>query len=177
MARRLANIFLSLFLTIVFVPVWAQQNAGSNTDKSKPAQEKTLPKKILRPNVYLDSSNYSGGEIPKKELDDLLKKRLTAHDSSGNNYRIIGFDFTYAERNLYEDSIGNSEVLVDYMNEYCPGDTITTDISGSIFDRAKAGDTVFIDHIQLMPYPGNTILSPTDTAIIAGKGLKCIIVK
>lgn len=177
MASRLMNVFLSVLLTMIFVPAGAQQKAGNNINNKQDAQDKAPSKKILRPNVYLDSSNYSGGEIQKKELDDLLKKQLTARDSSGNYYKVIGFDFTYAERNLYEDSIGNSQVLVDYMNEYCLGDTITADILASIFDRTKAGDTIFIDHIQLIPYPGNVTLSPADTAVIAGKGLKCVIVK
>ena len=131
--------------------------------------------KLLRPNVYLGT--YSGGVIPKQKFDDLLKNGFTSYDSDRNKYSIAGFDFTYAEHVLYEDEGGNLQVLVDYLNEYCPGDTISANISLTLYQRIKAGDTIFIDNIKLHSLPGNTLLSAGDTSIIAGKAMKCVISK
>jgi len=175
--NRSVNTFLLIFLLILGLKVWAQQKAG-NKAGNKPADHAVKAHKaLLLPGVYFGNTGLAGGVYPKKEFDDLLKKGFTAHDSVGNKYQIVGFDFTYAERNLYEDSIGNLEVLVDYMNEYCVGDTISSGISGSIYERIKEGDTVYIDHVTLLKNPGNTLLSANDTSELLGKGLKCVIVK
>jgi hypothetical protein len=177
---RTIRIFLFVFLLAIALDLAAQQSAtnkkGAKTTEKTPAKSTGTHKFFVIPRTYIGGT-YSGGPITKIEFDQLLKKGFTAHDTLGNNYRIVGFDFTYAERNLYEDSIGNLQVLVDYLNEYCPGDTVSTGISNSIYDRIKPGDTVFIDHVQLRALPGNTLFSPGDSLALSGKGMKCVIVK
>jgi hypothetical protein len=140
-------------------------------------------KKAFVPPVYLGNSDYSGGLIKKKVFDSLLRQGLKSRDSLGNTYRPIGFDFSYAERNLYEDSAANLVVLTDFSSEYCTGDTLSADISTStenaqsIYQRTKAGDTAYFDHIKLHILPGNVIFSGRDTLPILGRGMKFVIVK
>lgn len=99
--------------------------------------------------VYLGQSQYKGGPIPKAKFDELLHHGITSKDSLGNKYNIIGFMFTYVERNLYEDSVGKLMIVPDYIAEYCEGDTIGVDISTSLYERIKQNDTVYFDNITL----------------------------
>jgi len=130
------------------------------------AQKENLPK-LLFP--YLGNSNYSEGFIPKRAFDSLLKQRITARDSNGNSYKVTGFTFSYGERNLYEDSIGNLMMLTDYFSEYCVGDTITPAIRYMLNDnRTKAGDTAYIESIKVILSEGRTLRT---------KGMKFILTK
>ena len=176
--RRAINIFTITFLTVCCLKLFAQQIAGKAAAKTN---EK--PRKLFIPPVYLGHSAYSGGAIRKQLFDSLLKQGLSAHDSLGNIYRVAGFDFSYAERNLYEDSVANLVVLTDFQSEYCPGDTISLDLSlatetsPSIYQRTKAGDTVYFDHIRLFAQHGNKIFPSLDTLPILGRGMKFTITK
>ena len=170
MMRRSVNIILFVCLAGFCLNLLAQA-------------KNSKPKKLFVPPVYLGNSDYSDGPIKKTLFDSLLKQGLKSHDSLGNIYRVIGFDFSYAERNLYEDSVANLIVLTDFSSEYCPGDTISADISRStensesIYKRTKGGDTVYFDHIRLSVLPGNKILSANDTLPVLGKGMKFVIIK
>ena len=170
MMRRTYSILLLTGLIAVCIASWAQQ-----------AKKKTT--KVFMPPVYLGNSGYTGGAIRKAEFDQLLKQGLQAHDSLGNKYRIVGFDFSYAERNLYEDSSANLVLLADFSSEYCTGDTISSDISQStedkpsLYDRTKAGDTAYFSNILLTTCPGNTILTIPDTVTILGRDMKFVITK
>jgi len=42
---------------------------------------------------------------------------------------VTGFDFSYAEQKLYEDSMGKVVLMIDMSSEYCPGDTLQSDIA------------------------------------------------
>lgn len=114
-------------------------------EKSAPANSKNAP--VVH--TYLGQSDMTGGKIPRDEFNRLLKQGLRAKDSSGNSYRVDGFFFSYAERNLYEDSVGNLMMMTDYMREYCVGDTVSRAISLNIFDRTKPGDTAYFDNIRV----------------------------
>lgn len=128
-------------------------------------------KKVFLPQAYLGNSDYYSGTIKKDVLSNLLKQGLTSKDAAGNKYKVTGFEFAYSERALYEDSVGNLQVLVDYMFEYCPGDTLSSGISSVIYDRFKAGDTVFFNRIH--------VLKPNAASgdIVSGKGMKFVITK
>lgn len=120
-----------------------------------PAQkENTL--KLIYP--YLGNSSYSEGLIPKQAFDSLLRQGITAKDSAGNSYKVTGFTFSYGERNLYEDSVGNLIMLTDYFSEYCIGDTISPAIKFMLNEnRTKAGDTAYIEKIKVLLPEGGTV--------------------
>ncbi len=155
------------------------------------AQQKGKAKHIFKPTVYLGQSQLTGGAIKKEDFNRFLRQGLTSRDSVGDKYKIVSFDFIYGERILYEDSIGNLKVLVDFNTSYCPGDTITTDMattvhaeqsktgeeSPGIYDRIKPGDTIYFDHIRVERLAKNAVISLSDTIPIAGKGMKFWIVK
>lgn len=168
--NRTVPVLLVVFLVVFGLSLFAQQAAKSK-DEHKPA------KKIFKPTVYLGQTNYSSGPIRKQLFDSLLKKGLTSHDSLGNRYKVIGFDFTYAERRLYEDSIGNLEVLTDYTYAFCPGDTVPADIDSTFFERTKPGDTAFMDHIKVVRYVNKTNQAMPDSTAFMGKGMKLWLVR
>jgi hypothetical protein len=95
----------------------------------------------------------------------------------GYKYKVMGFDFNYAERQLYEDSAGNLKIMTDFSFEYCPGDTITRNIASSIYQRTKPGDTIFIDRVMVARYTSKTNKNQVDTNVIAARAMKCIITK
>ena len=165
-----------------------------------PAQQKKAEGKtshVFMPPVYLGHSDKRGGPIKKDAFNSLLKQGLTCQDSLGNKYRIVGFDFGYSERKLYEDSVGNLITMMDYTSEYCPGDTLSTDISTtrvtaiqnyidgapdegdvsrSIYERVKVGDTVYFDHVIVAKYLNATESLPDNEAIM-GRSMKFYFVK
>lgn len=100
--------------------------------------------------VYLGNSNYTGGLIAKKVFDSLIRQGIKARDSAGNNVPVLGFTFSYGERNLYEDANGRPVVMTDYLSEYCPGDTLSPSFQMFVFrdNRTKHGDTVYFDKIK-----------------------------
>jgi hypothetical protein len=176
--RRTINTFLLVFFILFCLKLLAQQPA-----KSKATKGSSTAKKIFIPPVYLGHSQMSGGPIKKKLFDSLLKQGLVAQDSLGNKYRIAGFDFSYAERSLYEDEGGNLQILTDFQSEYCKGDTLpaylslNTENAAGIYERTKWGDTAYFDRIRLFPLPGNKMFPIIDTLPILGRGMKFILVK
>jgi len=163
---RTTKILLLVFSTVFIVSLYAQE-AKKNTDNKSGHK----PKLIVYP-VYLGRSNYQSGPISKRTFDSLMKQGLTSRDSLGNKYRVSEFAFNYAERNLYEDSSGENMMwLTDYLLEYCIGDTLSSSISSNLYERTKAGDTIYIDHIALAKMP------VADSTQIFGKAMKFEITK
>ena len=113
MMKRVFNLFLLGMSLFFCFRLMAQQ-----TNKTKTPVKLGNSKKIFLPPVYLGKSNLYGGTIKKRTFDSLLKQGITARDSLGNKYKIVGFDFSYAERGLYEDSVGNDQILTDFQSQY-----------------------------------------------------------
>ncbi len=134
------------------------------------AQDKKTvpPPPVKRIPVYLGNSGMMGGVMSKKQFDQLLQLGLTSKDSLGKSYQVEGFMLTYAERNLYEDSIGNLMYMTDLFSESFKGDTVSSYWLSQLKDRSKTGDTVYIDQI--------TVRSPEGTNE-HGKGMRIVITK
>jgi hypothetical protein len=122
------------------------QKATKGSGKATSSTSSEVPKQLR---VFLGRSDKSGGPISKMEFDRLLKQGLTAKDSLGNTYRVDGFSFSYAERNLYEDSVGNLMMLTDYLSEFCPGDTVSPAVSNNIYYKTKPGDTAYFEQVKV----------------------------
>lgn len=174
--NRTVRILLIAIPVVICLNLWAQQKKANGSAEKAHGEEPA--KKILLPTVYLGRSDYKGGPIKKDDFNRLLKQGLTSRDSLGNKYKVVGFDFNYAERELYEDSVGNLKVMVDLLYEHCPGDTITSNVSASIYERVKAGDTVYIDRVSVVRYLSNkSNKTQADSSAIGAKGMKCVIMK
>lgn len=169
--KNITYILLLVCLPVLSIVAVGQQPAGK-TDSGKPAAKTAPAVKHYLPYVYLGTSNYRGGAIKKSEFDQLLKQGLTARDTFGNNYKVIGFEFSYGEKSLYEDSVGNNIVLTDYLTEFCHGDTVTPAISSTIYDRTKPGDSVYFDGIKVLKYIGNTKETVPYADATLGMGMK-----
>src|ERR1700733_2224366 len=109
MMHRTVTILLLFLLMITGSNLSAQQKKPGDHP-----QNNNKSVHVFKPPVYLGHSEYTGGPIKKEVFNNLMKQGLTSHDSLGNHYRILGFDFGYAERKLYEDSVGNLVTLVDF---------------------------------------------------------------
>jgi hypothetical protein len=148
--KRTLNIILFIFFTFLAFTIWAQKE--KNDDRAKAP-------KYVPVYTYLGNSNLKGGTIKKSVLDSLLKQGIHAKDESGHIYQVDGFNFTYGERNLYEDSIGNLKIMTDYLLEKCFGDSLSGYIINSMADRSKEGDTVYFDKIMITRPDNTTTLS------------------
>ena len=177
---RINKIAGLLFCLLLAGVVYAQKKGA----KPKPGKAsapaaytgKKLPRNFL-PDVYLGRSAYRVGGIRKPVFDSLMKQGLSSHDSLGNNYKVTGFDFTYAERNLYEDSVANLMYVYDYQLEYCPGDTLSAGISAQLYTRTKPGDTVFFDKIRVVKLIPRAGSFDEDSVTIVGRPMKMAILK
>jgi hypothetical protein len=165
--NRTVNIFLLVFLLAIGLNLLAQQKTKGKATN--------VAGKLLLPNTYLGRSEHSGGPIQKGTFDELLKQGVTAHDSMGNKYKVVGFQFSYAERNVYEDSAGNLQMVMDYAYEYCPGDTVTSTIAASICERTKPGDTLYFDRVSVVKISKNSTQPESES--FAARGMKFYIVK
>ncbi len=164
-----------LMLMIPTLAVFGQAKKGKPSADGNAKTEVSKPVRNLVPMVTLGPGNYMGGNIKKRVFDSLAHFPLSSKDSLGNVYRVIGFDFTFGERNLYEDSVANLMVVTDYLHEYCPGDTLSAGIAATLFGRTKPGDTVYIEKVKVVRKAGDVFM-PDSTAIL-GRSLKCIITK
>lgn len=169
--KRTSNILLLVAFTCFAATLLAQQKGKKVTKKVSTID--SLHGKVSKyarhyVPVYLGHSDLTGGALPKSVFDSLMKQGIYARDSAGDVYSVIGFNFSYAEMNLYEDSIGNLKIEPDYMIEHCEGNMVDANISSSLYNRTKERDTVYIDQVQL--------LTP-DSSSADGNPMKFVITK
>lgn len=162
--RATASIFLLLLGACV-----ANVNAQTRKTAAKPTNAK--PKNVLLPIAYLGEPDKLGGPIKKDDFSRLVKLGVKGKDSTGTRYVAHGFEFVFAERMLYEDSIGNLQLMTDYLSQICLGDTLPGVVANSISERAKVGDTLIFKSIGFVKenQPANIPL--------LGKGMRFYIIK
>ena len=175
-----------LMLLLSTANVYAQQkSAGNKKQPEKPKAVASAPKTITIP-VFLGNSEQRGGAIQRESFNNLLRQGLTSHDDANNKYKILGFDLGYAERGLYEDSVGNIIPVVDFASVHCNGEKIPAymeatgqvtksgEVSMSLYERVKPGDTLYFERIRVVKY-----LTPTeaDTVSMIGKSMKFYITR
>lgn len=112
-------------------------------------EQKKKPKIIPIP-VYLGNSDIDSGVVPEQVFDSLLKQGFTSRDSNGRVFEVNKFMFTYCERNLYEDSIGNPIILTDYISEYSFDNKLKDYQLEALINKSKWGDTLIIEKITLI---------------------------
>ena len=169
--RKHTGPVVGIFLLMMFcVSLWAQQKKGAKLPEK--TSNKSTGKAAFIPLVTVGHSEYSNGPIKVALFDTLLKQGLHSKDQEGNPLTVIGFNFSYYERVVYEDSSGDLHMMVDFSKEYCPGSTITENVAASIYDRIKGGDTVLMDRILLTK---NRHGQKADTFL--GKSIKAVIIK
>lgn len=84
-----------------------------------------------------------------EEFNRRVEEGLKVADAHYSGAVFEGFDFTYLERNIYEDSVGNLIPVVDALTERCPGDTFTTVAKNAMRYRAKNGDTALFNNMRM----------------------------
>jgi len=136
--------------------IWAQAKKPEDPQKQIPAK----PKNYVP--VFLGNSQVSGGAVSKAMFDSLARQGL----KSDSGRVVSGFKFSYAERNVYEDSMGNLISVADYNSEYCFGDSLTASIRANLRFRTKPGDTAYFENIDVKLPNG---------AIVAGRPMKITI--
>ncbi len=99
--------------------------------------------------IFLGRSSISGGAISKRTFDSLAAQGVRAADEAGTALPVRAFDFSFAERGFYEDSVGNPIVVVDQISERCLGDTLPPYIAYTLPERTKPGDTIRFDRVRV----------------------------
>lgn len=136
--KRLAQILL------IFLGGMIAINAVADEKDKK----KEKPKPVPVP-VYLGEGDFNGGNIKLSLFDSLIQQGLFARDSNGRAFNVRQFMFTYCERNLYEDAVGNPMIMTDYLAEYCMEGSFNEHQLDALRRRAKSGDTLIIEKILL----------------------------
>jgi hypothetical protein len=179
--KRMGGILKTALLSLLIatsIAMYGQKKPSKSGEVRNKELDVTKKKiRIMKPDVFLGSSSFSGGFIQRDSFNLLARMPLSASDSFGNKYKVIGFDFTYAERNIYEDSVANLVVLVDYIYEYCPGDTLPTGIKQNLLERTKRGDTAYINKVRLVRYLKAEQRYANDTDAVYGKEIKCVLMR
>jgi len=143
-----------LFLLVILVgtlAVWQYATAQKAKSKLPKRVVTTRPvEKLQEVDVRFGSAGLNGGEISKQQFDALAKEGLFLPGGG----TIQGFNFLYAERSRYEDSIGNPILVTDYLNEYCLGSKLSEGVLSSLFERTKPGDTAYFDQIKVITAAG-----------------------
>lgn len=149
----------SMALCFFSLAVWAQKPKKETKKPATPSvQLKETP-------VYLGNSLITGGEITKRMFDSLMSQGLKTEMGVG---KVAGFTFSYSERGIFEDSVGNPIERVDLLSEVCKGDTLPAYLKNSLLERTKRGDTAYFEHIAVRTVDG---------AVIPGKSMKFILTK
>ena len=149
-------------IALLFTTVYAQKRTHSRKPKSTKLIIHSKP--VME--VVIGTSELSGGPVSKRDFDAFAPMGIRIKDPQGAF--IEGFSFTYAERNMYEDSVGNEKPMTDYLTEYCMGDTLSPIISHTIAQRTKPGDTAFYDDIHIRLPDGKPAI---------GKSMKFVITR
>lgn len=131
--------------------------------QKKQVQKKTVKSKTAASgktavllNVTLGKSAIADSVMTPEEFNRRVQEGLKVANPEFPNALVNGFDFTYMERNIYEDSVGNFIQVVDVLTERCPGDTFTAVAKSAMRYRAKAGDTALFNNMQLLLPDGRT---------------------
>lgn len=106
---------------------------------------KITPKPLYKAYFACNYTDVSSMEVSK--FQQLMNQPLCGKDSNNNTYKVDGFEITYAERGLYQDSTGLPIISTDYSTGECKGDVISAEWKKAFMERAYKGDTVFFDHI------------------------------
>ncbi len=125
--------------------------AGDDDDKPVVKKKATVPQVTVR----WGADTTLPGAMTVAAFRKQITERLQIVNDSANRWKIRGFDFQYAERGMYEDSAGNPLMVVEYLSEFCPGDSVSSGIRGQLPPRVKAEDTAFISRIRIADSAGN----------------------
>ncbi len=145
MKQRL-GISIIFCLSLAAITALAQQKKAKTDDG--PPKTDTIVKgaPIRMAQVVLGRSTLSGGGLPKRVFDSLMKQGIKPVE---HNLVIKGFELDYMERNWTEDSVGNFTPIIELSSEYCNGDTLSRNLKTFLYDHTKKGDTVFVDNIKI----------------------------
>jgi hypothetical protein len=158
------RLLLIAAIALLFTAAYAQKKSV----KEKTPLRQAAARPPVRPMLEVAigrSGNLDGGVISEKDFDAIAPKGIHIKDPQGAF--IEGFSFTYAERNVYEDSAANQKLVTEYFSEYCIGDTLSPIISQTIGDRTKPGDTAYYDDIHIRLPDGKTATGKSMKFVIA----------
>lgn len=99
---------------------------------------------------YMGDKKTQSGTISKAQFDSLIALPLYSVDTGGNTYQCSDFTFTYAERALYQDSLGHPLVTTDYFSTNSAAGRLDSFWLNHIREKSKAGDTAYFDNIAVI---------------------------
>lgn len=111
----------------------------------KPVQGK--PKVTFKGTTYADNGAIAAGKISVKDFERVLKSKLVSKDSAGRLNPVISFNFSYAERGVFEDSTGKMRIMTEYYAIQSELGELPDFFLNSIKGLAKHGDTIIYNEI------------------------------
>lgn len=171
MTSKTVKIVVLLTALVWCASVWAQKKPPVKNNKAAAAEvlrDTASKKKAVKPLVFVGQSDFAGGTIAPLDFLALIRQGLTAKDATtGALLRVIGFNFMYAERRLYENEKGDMSMQTEFSTIYTNGSMLDTGIISGLAETLKSGDTIFINQVMVERKSG----SKTDT--ILGKEVTC----
>src|SRR5690606_23156656 len=96
---------------------------------------------------YLAGGQVGSGTVQLAVFDALVGEAPVARDSLGRICSIVKFDFTFAERGLFEDSTGRLTIMTDYYATQSEDGKLPEFWVKELRERAKVGDTLYFEDI------------------------------
>lgn len=127
-----------------FISSATAQRSSKTQQKNSAETTAKKPKTIW---AYWGDNTFGDKYMTKREFDSLIKTPLQSIDSSKSTYSVLSFDMVLAERNLYEDSIGNAIIVPDYSSYNNKGAVMNENHLNYFINHAKIGDTLFVNDI------------------------------
>jgi hypothetical protein len=161
-------------LTAILIVVCLHLVAGRLQGKDN-KQHSNAAKHLFVPNAFLGNSQIRSGGVKVDQMATLLQQGLTSQDSSGNKFKVIAFNFTFADPEPYEDSAGNMQLLTDYSSQYITGNMLDSVTSKFVLDHLRPADTFYFDRISVVRYIKNTDRTYPDSTAFEARPFKCYV--
>jgi hypothetical protein len=104
-------------------------------------------KTFYKGRTYLAGGVITNGTISKAQFDSLIAYPLLARDTSGKEHPVITYTFVYAERGVFEDSMGKMKIMTDYYSVESDKGQMPDVWVKNVRKRSKSGDTAYFNEV------------------------------
>ncbi|MFM2386031.1 MAG: hypothetical protein RL660_788 [Bacteroidota bacterium] len=132
------------------VQVFSHEQVDTNKKKAaaKPAAATATQVPQFEPML---GCSLKSGTYSKRDILSALSQPLCVKSTNGQKtYKVVSYDFTYAEQGIFEDSLGVPTRMIDYIYEECRGDSVKVRWQKALVDRLIKMDTLKFTQIVLL---------------------------
>jgi hypothetical protein len=148
MQKRLLHSFLLLIGLMAFGLLTQSGNAQKKSTPLPADSTKKATYDFIKTSLGCQKDKTGYLPINKEMATALLKSKICATDTKTNTQLAIrGFEMTYCEKGLYEDSTGLPTVITECQLIYFEGDSISTVWEKNFNERLYKGDSISLNNI------------------------------